>query len=175
MPRLRRVSLVLLTIELLVIGGCATNPDHPDNPQKHAAGSRPTTSAAPPTTVHPLLVAKRVAAVLSKLYPTTTSTTTVAVTVPDLVEPRPQDGMGDDWPMFEALAICETGLNWNHQTRDYVSAFGMARTTFNMDAHAVGLPDWYIGYPQKDQLAVARYGHYVENQFWGCGVRVPGW
>ena len=47
--------------------------------------------------------------------------------------PRPRDW---DWrpgwlsPVFYRIALCETGLDWRHSTRDFVSAFGIARSAW---------------------------------------------
>lgn len=105
----------------------------------------------------------------------------------DVIKPRPEESPVDyrtfpDWELWRQLGRCEEGggpapdgIHWDHNGASYVSGFGMARSTFNMDAHAVGLPPWHVGYSHTDQIKVARYGHYVRHQFWGCSVKVEGW
>ena len=56
--------------------------------------------------------------------------------------------------LFYSISLCETGGNWSHATRDYVSAFGIFR-----GAWADYRPKWVPSVPElatpKQQYAVA--------------------
>jgi hypothetical protein len=71
-------------------------------------------------------------------------------------------------PLFYRIGVCETGLNWQHSTRDFVSAFGIARS-----AWADYRPRWVPVVPERatarQQYAVARsIQRHVGLYGWGC-------
>lgn len=140
-----------------------------------------TTVPLPSTTVPPTV------APTTTTVPVTTTTRPAPppATSPPIVPAVAPDGVDYhtfyDWPLWRALGRCEEGIGpppdgilWTKNS-NYVSGFGMLRSTFNMDARQIGLPDYYLGYPIAEQIKVARQGHYVRHQYWGCGPRVPGW
>ena len=40
-------------------------------------------------------------------------------------------------PVLERIGKCETGMNYKHSTRDYVTAFGLYRGTYEQYRHYV--------------------------------------
>jgi hypothetical protein len=73
-----------------------------------------------------------------------------------------------------AVARCETGINWRHGNRSYVSAFGIQRGSFNgaydSDARKVGMPPWNDRNPPTPwaqyQTALSHYRSFGDG--WGC-------
>lgn len=75
--------------------------------------------------------------------------------------------------MLAWIGRCETGMRWDWNQRDYVSAFGMYRQTYEQGRQATHTRPWRYPYPTPaEQVKVAlwvagRYGWTA----WGCGRR----
>lgn len=91
-----------------------------------------------------------------------------------------QAWLPDKW---RRIAVCETGLNWQHANSSYVSAFGISVASYDDDAAYMGVPGW----PKKRvagrlvfdldrapspwhqwQAAVGHYKQHGGFSGWGC-------
>lgn len=88
-----------------------------------------------------------------------------------------QDWLPANW---QALGACETGYgrrpgNWHHDSGQYVSAFGIERHNYALDAHRIGNLSWdetirargTVPTPREQyDAAVSHYRTYGDG--WGC-------
>ena len=71
---------------------------------------------------------------------------------------------------WRALAICETGLNFEHTNGSHTSAFGISWAEYDADAAYNGAPPWHVRHTPRDQY-LAALGHYAR---FGDGWTCPG-
>lgn len=71
-------------------------------------------------------------------------------------------------PVFYRIGLCETGLDWQHSTRDFVSAFGIARSAW-ADFRPRTVPAVPERATARQQYAVAlSISRHVGLSGWGC-------
>lgn len=81
---------------------------------------------------------------------------------------------------WAALGACETGYgrrpgNWSHDSGQYVSAFGIARVNYALDAHRIGNLSWDETIARlgrlptpREQLDAALSHYRTYGDGWGC-------
>lgn len=72
------------------------------------------------------------------------------------------------------VGSCETGYggdpNWSHANRSFVSAFGITRANYAIDARAAGTPQWDDTQPPtpREQYETALAHYRMHGDGWGC-------
>jgi hypothetical protein len=73
--------------------------------------------------------------------------------------------------VLERIGRCETGMRWDWATRDYVTAFGLYRGTYESFRHLVSpLPprDPGMATPAQQVAVALAVAHQVGYSAWGC-------